>query len=91
MLEGMFSGGLLGLFLLGLISRKASSPIAALSLVLGMLVIAWMTLPSLFTDEQLGFLRSPFHAHMTVSCGSLTVVLVGLIITRLKSTRQAAP
>ena len=90
LLEGMFSGGLLGLFLLGIISRKASSPIAVISLVLGMLVIVWMTLPNLFTDEQLGFLRSPFHANMIVSCGSLTVVLVGLVISHFKSVTEVA-
>ena len=74
----------------GRASRKASSPIAVISLVLGMLVIVWMTLPNLFTDEQLGFLRSPFHANMIVSCGSLTVVLVGLVISHFKSVTEVA-
>jgi SSS family solute:Na+ symporter len=86
MLEGLFAGGMLGLFLLGIISRKASSPIAAISVTLGMLVIVWMTLPSVFEDDQLGFLRSPFHANMIVTCGTLTIVLVGLAISALKPT-----
>ncbi|MEZ6071262.1 MAG: sodium:solute symporter [Pirellulales bacterium] len=90
MLEGLFAGGMLGLFLLGIISRRANSPIAMLSVVLGMLVIIWMTLPSIFDKEQLGFLHSPFHANMIVTCGTLTIVLVGLIISAFKSPRPAA-
>jgi SSS family solute:Na+ symporter len=90
MLEGLFAGGMLGLFLLGIISQKANSPIAAISVVLGMLVIVWMTLPSVFAEEQLRFLRSPFHANMIVTCGTLTIVLVGLVISALKTTGPPA-
>jgi SSS family solute:Na+ symporter len=76
--------------LLGIISQKANSPIAAISVVLGMLVIVWMTLPSVFAEEQLRFLRSPFHANMIVTCGTLTIVLVGLVISALKTTGPPA-
>ena len=42
-LASICSGGMLGLFLLGMISRRASSPAAAIGVVLGVLVIFWMT------------------------------------------------
>jgi SSS family solute:Na+ symporter len=43
-LAGIFSGGVLGLFLLGLISRRADNVAGATGTVIGVLVIVWMTL-----------------------------------------------
>jgi SSS family solute:Na+ symporter len=43
--SGIFSGGMAGLFLLGLISRRANNPIAVTSVLLGLAVILWMSLP----------------------------------------------
>ncbi|MCF7863499.1 MAG: hypothetical protein K9L89_01770, partial [Kiritimatiellales bacterium] len=45
MLSGIFSGGMVGLFLLGLISRKTRNPAAMASVLIGLLVILWMSLP----------------------------------------------
>ncbi len=42
-LSGIFSGGMLGLFLLGQISRRAKNPAAVTGVIIGVLVIAWMT------------------------------------------------
>ena len=44
-LSGIFSGGMVGLFLLGLISRRAGNPVAITSVLLGLLTILWMSLP----------------------------------------------
>ena len=44
-LSGIFSGGMVGLFLLGLISRKVRNPAAVASVLIGLLVIIWMSLP----------------------------------------------
>ena len=43
-LSGIFAGGMLGLFLLGLISRRAGNPAAVTAVLAGVLVILWMTL-----------------------------------------------
>jgi len=43
-LSGVFAAGMLGLFLLGLFSRRASSPIAATAVVIGVLVVLWISL-----------------------------------------------
>lgn len=43
--SGIFSGGMAGLFLLGLISRRANNPIAVTSVLIGLAVIFWMSLP----------------------------------------------
>ena len=59
-ISGVFAGGMLGLFLLGFISRRATNAGAALGATIGVLVILWMT----FTPDmegELGWFRSPFH------------------------------
>jgi len=81
-LSGIFAGGLLGLFLLGMVSRKASQPAAATGVLVGILVISWMTLPALI--EVRPELRNPLHANMTIVVGTLTIFLVGLAVTQLR-------
>ena len=81
-LSGIFAGGMLGLFLLGLISRRAKSPAAVTGVAIGVLVIVWMTFSpkwSLLPEV----LRSPFHAHMIIVVGTLTIFLAGLLVSRL--------
>jgi SSS family solute:Na+ symporter len=80
-LSGIFAGGMLGLFLLGLISRRAGSPAAATGVALGLLAIFWMTFsPASRLPE---FLRSPFHSNMIIVVGTLTIFFVGLMASRL--------
>ncbi len=89
-LSGIFAGGMLGLFLLSLIARKATKPAAATGVVIGLLVITWMTFSDVkFLNETLGIpyqlpenLRSPLHAHMTIVVGTLTIFFVGLIASK---------
>jgi SSS family solute:Na+ symporter len=81
-LSGIFAGGMLGLFLLGLISRKADNAGALIGVILGVLVICWMTFADYFPEE----FRSPFHAHMIIVVGTLTIFLVGIGISRWRSS-----
>ena len=81
-LSGIFAGGMLGLFLLGLISRKADNAGALTGVILGVLVICWMTFADFFPEE----LRSPFHAHMIIVVGTLTIFLTGIGISHLRSS-----
>ena len=80
-LSGIFAGGMLGLFLLGLISRRAGNPAAVTAVVAGVLVILWLTLTpgAVAWPEEL---RSPFHSFMTVVVGTLVILLVGLGVSR---------
>lgn len=51
-LASIFSGGMLGLFLLGLISRRARNAAAATGVVIGVLVICWMSItPKVFSPR----------------------------------------
>jgi SSS family solute:Na+ symporter len=86
-LAGIFSGGVLGLFLLGLISRRAGNAAAATGVVLGILVILWMTLSPAWTG-QWAALRNPFHALMTTVVGTLTILLAGLLLSRLRASEE---
>jgi len=78
-LSGIFAGGMLGLFLLGFISRSTGNIVAKISVMIGILMIFWMTFPSIVPDN-LDFLRSPFHTNMIVVIGTLTIFLSGIIL-----------
>lgn len=82
MLAGIFSGGMLGLFLLGRVTKSAQRPDAALAVGAGLLVIAWMTLSPQFPEGSMW--RNPLHANMTIVVGTLTIFLVGSLLARLR-------
>lgn len=81
LLSGIFSGGLLGLFILGLVTR-AGNAVAIISVAIGILVILWMTAADLI-PESMDFLRSPFHANMILVIGTLAIFLIGLLLNKL--------
>ena len=90
-LSGVFAGGMLGLFLLGLISRRAKNPAAATGVLIGILVILWMTFSPALPD-RLADLRSPLHSFMIIIVGTLSILLVGLLISSLgKRTDEMSP
>lgn len=84
-LQGIFAGGMLGLFLLGLIARRAGNAAAAAGVIVGVLVIAWMA----FSPESAlpDRLRSPFHSHMIIVIGSLAIFVVGIAVSRVVGRR----
>jgi SSS family solute:Na+ symporter len=86
-LSGIFAGGMLGLFLLGLISRQTKNAEALTATIIGIVIILWMT----FSDKLSGkyeFLRSPLHKNMIIVIGTLTIFLAGLLLTKFKERRQ---
>ncbi|MVM30338.1 sodium/solute symporter [Spirosoma sp. HMF4905] len=82
-LSGIFAAGMLGLFLLGLISRRTNSHEALTATCIGVLVIVWMTFSSNLPD-QFSYLRNPLHSNMIIVVGTLTIFLVGLLVTKSK-------
>jgi SSS family solute:Na+ symporter len=67
LLAGVFSGGMLGLFLLGRLSRRATSRHALAAVAAGIVVIVWMTF------------WGPFHSNLIIVFGTLTVLALGLL------------
>jgi SSS family solute:Na+ symporter len=94
-MASIFSGGMLGLFLLGFFSRRARNVPAAIGVVLGVLVIAWMSVPTLAKLDLLppGLTAhlgppSPFHKYLIIVIGTLTIFLVGFLISLLFGGRR---
>ncbi|TWT97699.1 Sodium/glucose cotransporter [Botrimarina colliarenosi] len=92
-LSGIFAGGLLGLFLLGVLAKRAKRPAALCGVIIGVLVILWMSLPDLIQQYTAApaWVLSPLHAHMTIVVGTLTVFLVGVAVSRVSSFIAAKP
>ncbi|MBS1933944.1 MAG: sodium:solute symporter, partial [Bacteroidetes bacterium] len=84
-LSGIFAAGMLGLFLLGISSKQTKNAEAFLAVIIGILVIAWMTFPSLL-PSNLSYLRSTFNTNMVIVIGTLTIFLAGIFFTWIKSS-----
>ncbi len=83
-LASIFSGGMLGLFLLGYLSKSVRNIDAAIGFIVGFLVIAWMSLsPIFFTEGKWLYFRSPIHSNLTIVFGTLTIFLVGFVLAKL--------
>ncbi|HYG22056.1 MAG TPA: sodium:solute symporter [Verrucomicrobiae bacterium] len=86
-LASIFSGGMLGLFLLGLLATRAGNRAAAVGVVSGVVVIAWMTFSPRWTGWGSSY-RSPFHTLLVVVISTLTILLVGWIASMFMRRRQ---
>ena len=100
-LSGIFGGGMCGLFLLGMISRRAKNPAAITGVFVGIVTILWLTIPKvidyltkqspeggahqlgLSLQESMTGWLSPFHAFMIPVFGTLTILLIGLLVGSL--------
>jgi SSS family solute:Na+ symporter len=82
-LAGIFSGGMLGLFLLGSISRKAAAPQAGIAMVTGILTIMWATLSRNWSE-----FNNVLHPFMTAVIGTLVIFLVGVALSRRNQERK---
>ena len=83
-LSGIFAGGMLGLFLLGLISKQTKNAEALTATIIGIVVILWMTFSDRIGNEY-RFLKSPLHKNMIIVVGTLTIFLAGLLLTKIKT------
>lgn len=77
-LASIFSGGILGLFLLGYIGKNVRASNAVTGVIVGVIVIGWMSLSPLLVE---GPWRSPFHASLTIVFGTLTIFLCGFLLS----------
>ena len=83
-LSSIFSGGILGLFLLSLACRRPNRAGAIAGVAVGLLVIAWMSLSPLINEGSPFYeFRSPFHTYLTIVFGTTAIFLTGFIITKI--------
>lgn len=80
-LASIFSGGMLGLFLLGAFSRKKNVIGAIIGVIAGLLVILWLSLSDVFLEEN------PFHSYLTIVFGTTTIFLVGFLVSLVKKEK----
>lgn len=86
-LAGVFGGGMLGLFLLGLCSPRAGNRAAQAGVGAGVIVILWMTLSPRSPAWPAAW-RSPFHDFLIIVFGTVAVVAVGLVAALAGSAVQ---
>ncbi len=82
-LSGTFASGMLGLFLLGLISHRARSHQALIAVTIGSLVVVWMTFPFIIPDRFAQF-RNVLNTNMIIVVSTLSIFLVGVVLASLK-------
>ena len=88
-LASIFSGGMLGLFLLALVCRKVRRPRAVLAVILGLLTISWMSLSPLINEgSPFWEFRSQMHTYLTIVAGTLVIFCTGFIATALAEKRK---
>lgn len=87
-LAGIFGGGMLGLFLLGRLAPRADGRAGLAGVLAGIVVILWMTLsPKIAAWPEA--LRSPFHGLLVIVIGTLTILFVGALASRLLPPRAS--
>lgn len=81
-LASVFSGGMLGLFLLGYLSKKTKGIHALAGVICGILVIFWMTLSG----------QTTYHNYLAIVFGTVIIFLVGFltsfIFNKLRSLKK---
>ena len=83
-LAGIFSGGIVGIFLLGIFTKIANSRGALIGMLVGLVVIIWMT--ASYYDCLPGSLaeyRCPWHSYMINVVGTVLVLLIGMAASAL--------
>ncbi len=80
-LASIFSGGMLGLFLLGAFSSRRNVVGAIVGVIAGLLVILWLSLSNVFLGEDA--IGNQFHTYLTIVFGTTAIFLVGFLISLL--------
>ena len=101
LLSGIFAGGVLGLFLLGIMSRRTGNFAAVVGVAFGFIAILSMSWPQLLEIAKLrgwqvvsqfavpSLLTMRLHENMTIVVGTLTILFVGILVTRLGGTKNS--
>jgi solute:Na+ symporter, SSS family len=80
LLSGIFSGGMLGLFLLGRMLKRPSNTAAIIAVVVGVLAILWMSLSPRLSWMPEG-LQFRWHPFLIPVFGTAIIFILGLLLT----------
>lgn len=78
-MQSVLSGGMLGLFLLGIFSRRTTSAQAAIATIMGVLVVVYITF-----GQKILPLPGFIHLNLSIVLGTLTLFFTGFILASLK-------
>lgn len=73
-LSSIFSGGMLGLFLLGFLTRRVSNKAALIGALAGIMMICWIS-----AYNWVGLPNPHIHSYMAIVLGTATIFFVGFI------------
>jgi SSS family solute:Na+ symporter len=85
-LASIFSGGMLGLFLLGVFSKQKNTVGAIVGVIVGLGVILWLSLSNLLLSEEA--LGNQFHTYLTIVFGTSAIFLVGFLFGLIKNKKR---
>lgn len=85
-LASIFSGGMLGLFLLAIFSKQKNVVGAIAGVIAGLLVIIWLSLSNIFLGADA--LGSTFHTYLTIVFGTIVIFLVGFLVSVFRSGKR---
>lgn len=74
-LASVFSGGMLGLFLLALVCKNIKRIYAVISVIVGLIVIIWLTI------------SNPVHTYLIIVFGTTAIFMTGFILTKLFTSK----
>ena len=77
-LSSIFSGGMLGLFLLGYLAKKVHRIHAVIGVICGVIVIGWISLA-----EYLQLPGPHIHEYLAIVFGTIVIFLVGFLLSIL--------
>ena len=87
-LASVFSGGMLGLFLLGYFVRNSSRVPAIIAVAVGLLAIVWLGLSPVYLQEgEWKEFTSPFHSNLTIVIGTMVIFITGFLLTTIQKTK----
>jgi len=73
---------------LAFLSKKVRNIDAVIGVIIGVVVIVWMSLsPLYFTEGNLLAFKSPFHSNLTIVIGTLVIFLVGFVSVKFVSAK----
>ena len=82
-LSSIFSGGMLGLFLLGIMPRRIGRGAALVGCMAGIVVIAWISLSSIIS------LPGPhLHEYLAIVLGTTTIFCIGFLTAFLTNSKH---
>ncbi len=82
-LSCIFSGGMLGLFLLGCIPKKINRFAAFMGCVFGIIVIAWISLAEMWNLPGVHL-----HPYLAIVLGTCAIFMVGFLLTFLLKAKR---